>query len=76
MAAAGWQFPARVGRVYVNRLARDELGWAPRFDLDAISALVASTGGVSTPLARVVGSKEYQGSSYHRGEFRPASSDA
>jgi UDP-glucose 4-epimerase len=71
----GWQFPARVDRVYVNRLARDELGWAPRFDLDAISALVASTGGVRTPLARVVGSKEYPGSTYHRSEFRPTSSE-
>jgi hypothetical protein len=61
--------------VYVNRLARDELGWTPRFDLDAISALVASTGGVRTPLARVVGSKEYPGSTYHRSEFRPTSSE-
>jgi nucleoside-diphosphate-sugar epimerase len=71
-----WEFPARVDRVYVNRLARDQLGWAPRFDLDAISELVASTGGVRTPLARTVGSKEYQESSYHRSVFRPASSEA
>jgi len=49
--------------------------WAPRFDLHAISELVASTGDVRTPLARAVGSKEYQGSSYHRSVFQPASSE-
>jgi nucleoside-diphosphate-sugar epimerase len=70
-AERGWRFPSGVDRVYVNDSARRELGWRPRFDLDEIARLVASDGTVRTPLAQLVGSKEYVASSYHRGRFRP-----
>jgi UDP-glucose 4-epimerase len=70
-AERGWRFPSRLDRVYVNTCARRELGWLPRFDLDAIARMAAADGTVHTPLARRVGSKEYVGSSYHRGVFRP-----
>lgn len=70
-AERGWRFPSRLDRVYVNDLARRELGWQPRFDLTAIAEMVARDGIIRTPLARAVGSKEYVGSTYHRGAFRP-----
>jgi UDP-glucose 4-epimerase len=70
-AERGWRFPSRLDRVYVNACARRELGWRPRFDLDAIARMVATDGTVRTPMARQVGSKEYVASSYHRGTFRP-----
>jgi UDP-glucose 4-epimerase len=70
-AERGWRFPSRLNRVYVNALARRELGWRPRFDLHAIAQMVAADGTVRTPMARLVGSKEYVASSYHRGMFRP-----
>jgi nucleoside-diphosphate-sugar epimerase len=70
-AERGWRFPSRLDRVYVNTSARQELDWAPRFDLDAIARMVAADGSARTPMARRVGSKEYVGSSYHRGAFRP-----
>jgi UDP-glucose 4-epimerase len=70
-AERGWRFPSRLDRIYVNTSARRELGWRPRFDLDAIAQMVASEGTVRTPMARQVGSKEYVASSYHRGTFRP-----
>jgi UDP-glucose 4-epimerase len=70
-ADRGWRFPSQLDRVYVNDRARRELGWRPRFDLDAIARMVATDGTVRTPLARRVGSKEYAGSTYHRGNFRP-----
>ncbi|BCI53390.1 dTDP-glucose 4,6-dehydratase [Mycolicibacterium litorale] len=65
----GWRFADRVDRVYDNARARRDLGWAPRFDVNAIAARVAATGSVLTPMASVVGSKEYPGSAYHLGRF-------
>ena len=70
-AERGWRFPSRLERVYVNASARTELGWRPRFDLDAVAQMVAADDTVRTPMARQVGSKEYVASSYHRGAFRP-----
>ncbi len=68
----GWRFPVRLDRVYANARARRDLGWRPRFDLNAIAARVASGEPVRTPLSQLVGAKEYAGSSYHIGVFHPA----
>jgi nucleoside-diphosphate-sugar epimerase len=73
-AERGWRFPSRLDRVYVNAKARDELGWRPEFDLDAVAAMVARGGSVRTPLSQVIGSKEYASSSYHLGQFAPPAS--
>lgn len=70
-AERGWRFPSRLDRVYVNARVRDELGWRPEFDIDAVAAMVARGGSVRTPLSQVIGSKEYVGSSYHLGQFAP-----
>lgn len=67
----GWRFPSRLDRVYVNALARHELDWYPQFGLDAIASMVATENTIHTPLARLVGAKEYAASSYHRGTFTP-----
>ncbi|MGE2716892.1 NAD-dependent epimerase/dehydratase family protein [Mycolicibacterium litorale] len=64
-----WRFAERVDRVYDNARARRDLGWTPRFDVDAIAARVERTGSVLTPMAELVGSKEYPGSAYHLGRF-------
>ncbi|MBW0014677.1 MAG: NAD(P)-dependent oxidoreductase [Mycobacterium sp.] len=69
----GWRFPQRLDRVYVNTRARHELGWSPRFDLNAIAARVAHGDPVRTPLSQLVGVKEYACSSYHLGVFDPTS---
>jgi hypothetical protein len=73
-AEQGWRFPSRLDRVYANAKARDELGWRPEFDLDAVAVMVAPGGPVRTPLSQVIGSKEYAGSSYHLGQFAPPAS--
>ncbi|NOQ99191.1 NAD(P)-dependent oxidoreductase [Mycolicibacterium fortuitum] len=70
-ARRGWRFPNRVDRVYDNSAARADLGWNPRYDLAAIAQLVDDENTVQTPLARLVGSKEYLYSSYHLGTFTP-----
>jgi len=67
----GWRFPDRLDRVYVNTRARHQLGWRPRFDLNAIAARVLRGKSVHTPLSQLVGSKEYDASPYHRGVFHP-----
>lgn len=67
----GWRFPTRIDRVYDNTLARADLGWCPRYDLASIAEMVDAEDTVQTPLARLVGSKEYLHSSYHRGTFAP-----
>jgi nucleoside-diphosphate-sugar epimerase len=72
----GWRFPDRLDRVYVNARARRDLDWHPRFDLHAIAARVASGASVQTPLSQLVGAKEYPGSAYHLGVFRPKAGTA
>ena len=71
----GWRFPERLDRVYVNARARRDLGWSPRFDLNAIAARVTRGESVQTPLSQVVGAKEYPSSSYHIGMFEPAAAN-
>lgn len=73
-ARRGWRFPTRLDRVYDNTRAREELGWRPTYDLTTIADMVAADDTVRTPLARLVGSKEYVHSGYHRGTFAPQSS--
>jgi nucleoside-diphosphate-sugar epimerase len=70
-----WRFPDRLDRVYVNTRARHDLGWRPRFDLNAIAARLATGESVHTPLSQLVGAKEYPGSSYHIGTFHPKRSN-
>ena len=71
----GWRFPDRLDRVYANDRARRDLGWRPRFDLNAIAARVANGEPVRTPLSQRVGAKEYVHSSYHVGVFHPVGSE-
>lgn len=70
-ARRGWRFPTRIDRVYDNARARADLGWRPTYDVAAIAELVDTEDTVQSPLARLVGSKEYLYSSYHRGTFAP-----
>jgi nucleoside-diphosphate-sugar epimerase len=70
-ADRGWRFPTRLDGVYVNTRARQDLGWRPRFDLEAIAANVFRGQPVRTPLSQLVGAKEYAHSLYHLGTFHP-----
>jgi UDP-glucose 4-epimerase len=61
----GWRIFPSIDRVYVNRRARDELGWQPRFDFNYIIARLRAGDDIRSPLAKAVGSK-----GYHRQAFR------
>ena len=58
-AERGWSVFPDFDRVYVNRKARDELGWVPRHDFAQAVACLARGGDWRSPLAREVGRKPY-----------------
>ena len=55
----GWRMLPAIDRVYVNRRAREELGWKPRFDFRHVLDRLQRGEDVFSPLARAVGSKGY-----------------
>ena len=55
----GWQMPDDIERVYVNRLARDELGWQPRVDFAEALHRLRRDERPFCPLTYEVGSKGY-----------------
>jgi hypothetical protein len=51
-------FPG-IERVYVNARAREELGWRPVHDFEAILLRLEAGDDPRSPLARLIGSKGY-----------------
>jgi UDP-glucose 4-epimerase len=66
-SARGWRMLPTLDRVYVNDLAREQLGWRPQYDFRRALAAIAAGADWRSPLARDVGSK-----GYHRGPAQPA----
>jgi UDP-glucose 4-epimerase len=65
----GWSMLPMIDRVYVNGLARAELGWEPRYDFGrAISSLRADED-FRSALARAVGSKWYHTHPFTEGPY-------
>ncbi len=60
----GWKMFPKIGRVYVNELARKELGWSPKYDFSYVLNCLKSNRDFLSPLALAVGSK-----GYHAREF-------
>ena len=58
-ARRGWKMFPSFDRVYVNTRARIELGWQPQYDFKSIVDRLQTGGGVSSPIAQIVGSKGY-----------------
>jgi nucleoside-diphosphate-sugar epimerase len=58
-ARRGWAMFASIERVYVNARARDELGWAPRYDFGHVLERLRAGEDPGSPLARAVGAKGY-----------------
>jgi hypothetical protein len=61
-------YPA-LDRVYVNRKARDELGWRPQHDFAAVLARVAAGGAPLSALAYAVGAKGYHARAFEAGPY-------
>ena len=68
-ARRGWKLSQTIDRVYINELARTELGWQPRHDFrSAIRSLRAREDFRST-LAQAVGSKGYYSITFSEGPY-------
>ena len=68
-ARRGWRMFPSIGRVYVNRRARDELGWQPRYDFKSILDRLAAGDDLWSPLARAIGSKGYHAEVFADGPY-------
>jgi UDP-glucose 4-epimerase len=58
-ADRGWKLVSEIDRVYVNQLARAQLGWQPRYDFAHVLASLEANADFRSPLARQIGSKGY-----------------
>lgn len=62
-AERGWKMFPSIDRVYVNSLARFELGWSPRYGFRQALECLKAGGDPISPLARTVGAKGYHSTS-------------
>ena len=65
----GWRFFSSVDRVYVNRRARDDLGWQPAYDFRRVVQQLAAGEAVGSDLARQVGKKGYHAEVFAEGPY-------
>ena len=68
-AARGWSLFPMVDRVYVNALARRELGWRPRHDFVSVLKALRADQDFRSPLAHAVGSKGYHAEIFAEGPY-------
>jgi UDP-glucose 4-epimerase len=67
--ARGWKLFPSIDRVYVNQLARTELGWQPRYDFQHVLECARTLVDFRSPLARLVGSKGYHSRMFAEGPY-------
>lgn len=65
----GWRMFDSLDRVYVNRLAREQLGWQPRHDFAHVLASLKSARDPRSPLAQAVGAKGYHDRAFDEGPY-------
>jgi UDP-glucose 4-epimerase len=65
----GWKMLPGIERVYMNELARKELGWLPRYDFESVIRSIRAGADFISPLARSVGSKGYHDRVFSQGPY-------
>ncbi|MBS0516491.1 MAG: NAD(P)-dependent oxidoreductase [Proteobacteria bacterium] len=68
-ARRGWHMFDSIDRVYVNDLARRELGWQPRYDFGHVLQCLRTDEDFRSPLAQAIGAKGYHESVFEEGPF-------
>ena len=68
-ARRGWNMFPSIDRVYVNDLARTELGWRPKYDFQTILALLKADKDPRSPMAAEMGSKGYHARAFADGPY-------
>jgi UDP-glucose 4-epimerase len=64
-----WSLFPHVDRVYVNDLAKSELGWRPKYDFCHVLECLRAGKDFRSPLAREVGSKGYHDMVFDEGPY-------
>jgi UDP-glucose 4-epimerase len=67
--AAAWRMLPSIDRVYVNRRAVRDLGWAPRYGFAQVLEALASGGSFRSSLAVEVGNKGYHDLAFEDGPY-------
>lgn len=65
----GWKMFPGIDHVYVNELARNELGWQPQYDFRLLIDRLREEKDPRSPLARLIGSKGYHGETFAEGPY-------
>jgi nucleoside-diphosphate-sugar epimerase len=65
----GWHLFPQLDRVYVNHLARSELGWQPKYDFRHVIECLRANRDLRSPLARELGSKGYHDVTFGEGPY-------
>lgn len=65
----GWKMFPSIDRVYVNELARNELGWCPQYNFSKILDSLKADNDPRSPLARIIGSKGYHATEFSEGPY-------
>jgi nucleoside-diphosphate-sugar epimerase len=68
-ARHGWKMFPSIDRVYINDLARNELGWHPLYDFKFLIDCLRSGRDIKSPLAVQVGSKGYHAEKFAEGPY-------
>jgi UDP-glucose 4-epimerase len=68
-AARGWTLFPELDRVYVNELARTELGWHPKYDFQHVLESLRTGRDHRSSLAHAVGSKGYHAVAFSDGPY-------
>jgi UDP-glucose 4-epimerase len=64
-----WSMLPSIDRVYVNELARVELGWQPKYDFHLVVERLRTDDDFRSPLAQAVGSKGYHDAVFAEGPY-------
>jgi UDP-glucose 4-epimerase len=64
-----WRMFPSIDRVYANERARNELGWAPRYDFNSILEQLKADEDMRSPIAQLVGSKGYHAQVFSDGPY-------
>lgn len=68
-AHRGWRMFPRIDRVYVNKRARKDLGWSPRYDFRYVLERLRAGADFRSALSRAVGSKGYHPQRFAKGPY-------
>jgi UDP-glucose 4-epimerase len=68
-AEQGWRMFPQIERVYVNRLAREVLGWQPRYDFRHVLDCLKDGRDFRSALALEVGAKGYHEMAFETGPY-------